>query len=333
MYGANLYLQRRYDEAEPPLREALDIYHQRGVRGTMPISVCRDLQLVLAASGRHDEAERAIQQAWAEMQGYDELPPEFAVFPDSDVAATCAGFAYYYATIGREKQAAEFLRRATLAHERQRESIDSLNIFTLLARMRLRLGDQPGYREACAKLAVPPPRDAFHASPYNVDDEVNLGRIFTCCLGPDAVDNPNAIVKQAEEFAARNSLQAPYLDLAVLGSAHYRAGPYQEAAQCLEQSIAQYPSDPPPSHSTVLVPQLFLAMTKWQQGEHDDARRLLREIEPAIDKSLATPNLLWQRQLTKEQLRREAEALIQPKEAEEAVENGRPNNSVPTTED
>ena len=119
------------------------------------------------------------------------------------------------------------------------------------------------------------------------------------------------------------------MDLALLGTAHYRAGHYQQAAHCLEQSIAQYPSDPPPSHSTVLWPQLFLAMTKWQQGEHDDARRLLREIQPALDKSLETPTLLPHRRDNREVLRREAEALIEPKQADEAVENKNRTSNAP----
>jgi serine/threonine protein kinase/tetratricopeptide (TPR) repeat protein len=320
-YGKNLFLQRKYDEAESSLREALEIYHQLGIRGTMPISVCEDLRQALAAAGRHGDAERAIQQAWAEMQGYDQLPPESAQFPYSDVSATCAGFAYYFATIGREKEAAEFLHRATLAQERLRKPIDSLGALQFVAATRLRLGDQAGYREACAKMAVPPPQGADDASQYIVYDEFNLARIWTCCLGPDAVDDPTDIVKQAEEFAAHNSLQAPYIDFTLLGAAHYRAGHFERAAQCLEQSIAQYPSDPPTQHGTVLWPQLYLAMTKWRLGEHDDARRLLRKIEPAIDKSLDTPVILWQYRQITDVLRREAEALIEQKEADEAVEN------------
>jgi tetratricopeptide (TPR) repeat protein len=327
-YGRNLFLQRRYDEAESSLREALEIYHQLGIRGTMPISVCEDLRQALAAAGRHGDAERAIQQAWAEMQGYDQLPPESAQFPYSDVSATCAGFAYYFATIGREKEAAEFLRRATLAQERLRKPIDSLGALQFVAATRLRLGDQAGYREACAKMAVPPPHGADDASQYIVYDEFNLARIWTCCLGPDAVDDPTDIVKQAEEFAAHNSLQAPYIDFTLLGAAHFRAGHFERAAQCLEQSIAQYPSDPPTQHGTVLWPQLYLAMTKWQQGRHDDARRMLREIQPAIDKSLDTPVILWQYRQITDVLRREAEAMIEPEQADEAVEN---DNRPPST--
>jgi tetratricopeptide (TPR) repeat protein len=319
IYGANLYLQRRYDEAESPLREALQMYHQRGIRGTMPIFVCQVSQLGHAAAGRHDEAERAIQQAWAEMQGYDEFPPEFAQVPYGDVAGNCAGFAYYYATIGREEEAAEYLRRATLAQQRLRKPFDSLGALQFIALARLRVGDKAGYREACRVLADPPAR--FTKKDSFLSDELEQGRIYVCCLGPDAVDDPSVLVKQAEEFANSNSLQAPYIDLDLVGRAHYRAGNYQEAAQLLEQSIADSPSDAPPSHGTVHGAQLFLAMTKWRLGQHDDARRLLRDVQPAIDKKLEIPTLRWGDRAATELYRREAEALIEPKEAIEAVEN------------
>jgi serine/threonine protein kinase/tetratricopeptide (TPR) repeat protein len=321
IYGKSLFLQGRYDEAEFPLREALEVYRERGIRGTMPISVCGDLQQALAASGRHVEAEGVIQEAMAEMQDYDQLPPEFAQFPYSDVPATCASFAYYFATVGKPKDAAEFLRRATFAQQRLRKPVDSLAALGFIAATRLRLGDQAGYREACATMSVPPPRGVNDTSPYIIYDEFNLARIWTCCLGPNAVEDPNSLVKQAEEFAAHNSLGALYIDFNLLGAANYRAGHLQEAAQCFEKSIAQYPADPPTQHGTVLWPQLYLAMTKWQSGEHDDARKLLREIQPTINKSLDTPTPLWQYRQITEILRREAESLIEPKKADEAVEN------------
>jgi hypothetical protein len=116
------------------------------------------------------------------------------------------------------------------------------------------------------------------------------------------------------------------MDVDLLGRAHYRAGHYKEAAQFLEQSIAQSPSDAPPSHGTVHGSQLFLAMTKWQLGQHDDARRLLHEIEPAIDKLLDTPTFRWGERAAMEVYRREAETLIEPKEANEAVESNRTND-------
>jgi hypothetical protein len=60
-------------------------------------------------------------------------------------------------------------------------------------------------------------------------------------------------------------------------------------------------------------------MTKWQLGEHDNARRALREIQPALGAALDAPTLQWQYRQITEVLRREAEALIEPKEPNEAV--------------
>jgi serine/threonine protein kinase len=325
-YGATLFLQRRYNEAEAPLREALQMYHQRGFRGSKPITSCKILQQALAAAGRHDEAERAIQEAWAEMQGYDELPAEFAQHPWADVAGNCCSFACYFARIGKHEEAAEFLRRATLAQQRLQMPLYSLGALLSVATARLRLGDEAGYRAACRVLADPPVRiinkDFDQAHEFNKQaDEYNQTRLWVCFLGPDAVDDPSVLVKQAEEFAAHNSMLAPYIDLDLLGAAHFRAGHYEQAAQYFEQSIAQSPSERPPSHGPVHGTKLRLAMTKWQLREHDGARRLLREIQPEIDKYLETPTIVWLDTAATELLRREAEALIQPKETDQAVEN------------
>jgi serine/threonine protein kinase/tetratricopeptide (TPR) repeat protein len=312
-FGWNLYLQQRFDDAVTPLREALEIYRRHGVRGTQPICALGILQQVLASSGRHDEAEHVIEQAWGEMKGYDELAPEFRAEPYYDVAYHCLGFAYYFATIGRKEQAAEFVHKATIAVERLQNPIESADAFSGLAILRLRLGDEVGFREACAAI--------FARLPYRVaDDDTNLMRIRVPCLGADPLKDPNVLVKSAEEFAANNSLRAPYLDHVVLGSAHYRAGHYEQATHHLEASIAQFPSDAPESHGTELMPQLLLAMTKWQLGKQDDARRILHELQPRIDESLRSPRIYWDRRAAIEIRRREAEALIQPEEADKAVQ-------------
>ena len=119
-YGWNLFAQQRYEDAEYQLRDALEIYRQRGVRGSQHINALAILQQVLASSGRHDEAERVIEQAWAAMQGYDALPRKSATARVDDVIVPCAAFACYFATIGRSEQAAEFAHRAALAAERVR---------------------------------------------------------------------------------------------------------------------------------------------------------------------------------------------------------------------
>ena len=64
-------------------------------------------------------------------------------------------------------------------------------------------------------------------------------------------------------------------------------------------------------------------MTQWQLGQRDVARQLLAETLPAVEEELQSPSNTWTRRATLEILRSEAEALIEPKEADEAVENER----------
>ena len=139
---------------------------------------------------------------------------------------------------------AEFLRRATVAQQRLQKPLYSLGALLYVATARLRLGDVAGYREACRVLADPPVRitnkDFDQADEFNKQaDEFNMCRLWICCLGPDAVEDPSVLVHEAEEFAAHNSMLAPYIDLDLLGAAHFRAGHFQQAAQYFEQSIAR----------------------------------------------------------------------------------------------
>jgi hypothetical protein len=110
-------------------------------------------------------------------------------------------------------------------------------------------------------------------------------------------------------------------DLGVVGGLLYRAGQYEQAAQRLEESLAAYPDDALRAFRTALDRQLLLAMTRWQLGQRNEARRLLADAQPALDEWLQKPFNTWMRRAEIELLRREAEALIEPKEADEAVEN------------
>jgi tetratricopeptide (TPR) repeat protein len=256
-----------------------------------------------------------IEQAWTAMQGYEELTPEFRSY----VNYYCGAFACYFATIGQPEKAAEFAHRATLAAEHARNQVESAGALQCLAIVRLRLGDEVGYREVCGKLV--------QLAPNIVDDGLRLNCIRVPNLGPHAVD-PDLLVKLAKEFAANNSLRTPDIDLRVLGVAHFRAGDYEEAAKCLEQSIAQRPSGAPPSHGPDFG-ELLLAMIKWQQGAHDEARRMLRELQPRIEERLRSPWLYWDHRAVLEIRWREAEAMIKPKVADEAVENNSQINDEP----
>jgi non-specific serine/threonine protein kinase/serine/threonine-protein kinase len=312
--GWNLIGQHKYDEAAIRLREVIEIYQQQGGRNRRLIHAWGMLPLALSSSGRHDEAERAIHEAWDVMKGDDEHVTNFKIPHDvADITYYCLSFAYYFDAMGKHQEAADFAHKAALTAQRLRKPLEPAQMLVYVAIARLRLGDKAGYREACAPLRSVPLRFT--------DDDFNLGCIWICCLGPGAVDDPTLLVREAEKLASHNSFHAPYVDFSLLGAAHYRAGNYKQAAQCLEQSIAKYPSDPPPTHGTAIWPQLLLTMTKWQQGEHDEAKRLLADVKPASDKHVQSQTMYWHRRAVTEILRREAEALIESAKASDAVEN------------
>ena len=62
-------------------------------------------------------------------------------------------------------------------------------------------------------------------------------------------------------------------------------------------------------------------MTKWKQDQRDEARRLLAEALPFVDEQIENPSTWSHMRAIVEILRREAVALIEPKDADDAVEN------------
>jgi hypothetical protein len=157
----------------------------------------------------------------------------------------------------------------------------------------------------------------------DADDLTKVRSILPCCCGPDPLDDMSVFVNRAEQLVANNSLGQRHVVLYVSGAALFRAGEYDRAAERLEESIAAYPSDPAPGHDVINWQRLFLVMTKWKQGHQDEARQLFAETLPDLAKELRSPATVWIYRLGLELLRAEAEALIQPKDADEAAENKR----------
>jgi serine/threonine protein kinase len=131
----------------------------------------------------------------------------------------------------------------------------------------LRAGDVAGYREKCKALVDVPVAD--------LDDDTKLRQIHVWALAPNALEDSSLPATRAEALAADNSIEQPHIVLYVLGAALYRDGQYDRAADTLENSIAVYPSDAPIEVATIHFQRLLLAMSRWQQGKQDEARRLL----------------------------------------------------------
>jgi hypothetical protein len=218
--------------------------------------------------------------------------------------------AYFLACSHREEEAARFVRDAADDAERIHDPVRSIGALSLVALIQLRLGDYAGYREHCRAIAAIPIAEA--------DDLTKVRSITTWVCGPDALEDVSVPVSRAELLQLNDSLGQRHVVLYVLGAALYRAGHYDRAAERLAESIAAYPSDPPPAYAKINFQRLFLAMAKWQQRRYDEARRLLSETLPEIDKELKSSSW-WAYRLGLEVLRQEANALIDPKKTGEAL--------------
>jgi serine/threonine protein kinase len=173
----------------------------------------------------------------------------------------------------------------------------------LMALAQLRLGDKAGYRATCKALVDLPVQ--------SWDDVIRSRPIWPLCLAPDALDDMSRLVKRAEDFVADTSLKNRHFGLYVLGAALFRAGDYERAALRLEESIDAYPNPPEFGRDTINYQLLLLAMTRWNQGREDEARKLLAEAQSAVDKELQfSSTSWWGRRTSLELLRSEAEALI-----------------------
>jgi tetratricopeptide (TPR) repeat protein len=239
---------------------------------------------------------------------------------ETEFAISYAWLANYLATNHREEEAKALIRKAAdhLDHAAKRGLAPAFHINALyyLAIARLRLGDEAGYREACAAM-LDVPDD-------NADDSVPYQRLSILCLGPHPGEDLSVQLKQAEVFVTNKSsyqFDHPSVDLRVLGGLLYRAGQYEQAAQRLTESIAARSNDPLRAFREGLDTQLLLAMTKWQLGQRDEARRQLAATQGALDEWLRSPSNFWLRRAWVEILRREAEALIRPNEEHKALQD------------
>jgi tetratricopeptide (TPR) repeat protein len=170
-----------------------------------------------------------------------------------------------------------------------------------LALVSLRLGDQAGYRDACAALL-----QATRASEGKNSWACNRAA-WTSVLGPHALQDFAFPLRFASEAIEKSSRNPGYLLLQ--GALRYRTGEYEGAEQSLERSIAAFANDDS-GMSSVLYSKLFLMMTYWQLGRHDEARKVRAECAAAINEQIASATTSWNRRVTLDVIRAEAEALL-----------------------
>jgi len=164
--------------------------------------------------------------------------------------------------------------------------------------------DKPAYQAACADMLK---RFA------QTDDGATAHFVaWTCALGPDALTDFAPAIALAETAAKKNEKSAQFAN--GLGAILYRAGRFDEARQKLEEADRLDPAAVPRASSPVYT-WLFLAMTHHRLGHADAAKQWLDKARQETDKVLkehgaGTAKLTWNRRLTLNLLRREAEELL-----------------------
>lgn len=170
----------------------------------------------------------------------------------------------------------------------------------------LQAGDMAGYRKACEGMLR-----RFSASPSWESRRVI---VWAAALGPRAVDDYEPLIAWARGVV--ETIPASLDAKRTLGAILYRSGDYAEAAEYL-----QFVSQPKFSRAKVHMAysQLFLAMVEARFGNRGKARILLDNAAANIatdDIQMSPKRRNWTGYSSLELLRREAEELLAPVEAQ-----------------
>lgn len=243
--------------------------------------------------------------AYHELQQYEKALADFTKAIELQPTPTPTHHEYFnrahtYAELGQwEPAASDFAKIIELGRP-------DAQPFYYQGLLRLRAGDKDGYGRACAQMLErlglnPLPDTAYWAA-------------WTCLLGPDALPDFTRPVELAQQAVESDPKSLSYLN--ALGGILYRAGRVDEAIDSLLKAdrLAQEPDAS--TKSSPAYTWYFLAMAHWKQGHKEEARnwhqkaaewtdRVLREAEQAKGAALA-----WNRRLTLNLLRAEAEELL-----------------------
>jgi tetratricopeptide (TPR) repeat protein len=203
--------------------------------------------------------------------------------------------------LGQWEQAAAAFEQLT------RLQADCLSAWYCLALLSLQRGDRAEYRKACARML-----ERFGESP---SADAAYWTAWSCVLAPDAVADWTKPLQLAEKARADDG--KGYHKITKLGAVLYRAGRFKEAAQRLAEAEVAF-QQTPSAGSTIVYTWLFQAMAHHRLGHAAEAASWLEKAVQEIDEpspktaqDAATND--WNRRLTLQLLRREAEELLAKK--------------------
>ena len=168
------------------------------------------------------------------------------------------------------------------------------------ALLALRLREDAVYRTLCQRMVT-----EFADSEAPTETHFTA---WTCALAPNALDDYELAIQLARHALEKEPKSQQYIN--GLGAILLRAGRYDVAKEKLEQALAAGESD---NTSTSYI-RYFLAMTEQHLGNDDAAQEQLKAANTTAEAELAG-SPVWNRKLTLQVLREEAESLIEAKPA------------------
>jgi tetratricopeptide (TPR) repeat protein len=174
------------------------------------------------------------------------------------------------------------------------------------------MGEAAKYRESCETML-----ERFG----NAEDPMAAGSTaWTCSLGPEAVESYERAIALANKALEKAPESDQYLNS--LGAILYRAGRTHEAMDQLSELEQSLENPDTKIRYSPAYTWYFLAMAHQKAGNEEQAREYLKKANQWTDEVLAnnvhppawtrkmTSELLWNRRVTLELLRKEAEALL-----------------------
>ena len=155
-----------------------------------------------------------------------------------------------------------------------------------------------GYQQTCAEILerFGQPEDA----------KASNWVAWTCVLAPEAVSDLAAAVRLAEMAVAATPSDS-YRN--TLGAILYRAGQFEAAIDEFDQFLATWDEQNMPTQISPAYTWFFLAMAHHRQGNDDESREYLEQATTWTEREIADKPA-WNRKLTLELLRKEADSLI-----------------------
>jgi WD40 repeat protein/serine/threonine protein kinase/Flp pilus assembly protein TadD len=216
--------------------------------------------------------------------------------PESAAYWTSKGFAF--AQLGQPDKAAAAFEHATTLKP------DYALAWYYLAVLKLQEGDRAGYRKVCAKML-----ERFEPSGTVLDA---YWIAWTCALAPDSVADWTKPLRWVEKGHANG---AKNYDMSLLlGVVHYRAGRLKEAAEHFAEAEAAF-KPTPGTRTPIVYNWFFQAMTHHQLARPTEAANWLKKaVQPGNGPPPARAENpaanVWNRRVTLDLLRREAEELV-----------------------